>query len=404
MNIFGSSTATPSLTESIFGSSSSDVTTLSSTNDLFSKKVVQAERKRPRPSDDSCVRAADDVVKKTSPEKTPKSSLSPEQTLHHRRIQSQSSILDQLTISTKDYRHGTTDDEMYADVRSLMKHHGLVILRDAFSHHDVETIINIANNTQNHICNALDLKGVLYNSAVANTETFVYKEVAVRCKGRMDVRYDDEGNDYDNTTQEQKLPASLSLIEKLATSILHGAESPKLVYSGFIFSFPASTDQPWHTDGTPLFGTGITESLPSYAINIFVGLHDANELLVLGPTEFVVGSHHMDPGLVMDTMSDKATFPAVIGKGDILLYDYRICHRGTCNLSSSLAVATTNTRYPPAGEAYTSTTLEKNEEQRREKETSRAEGIVRQVLYQMYARPWFKEHLNFGQKSLFDTD
>ena len=102
-------------------------------------------------------------------------------------------------------------------------------------------------------------------------------------------------------------------------------------------------------------------------------------------------------------MIDKATFPAVIGKGDILLYDYRICHRGTCNLSSSLSVvATTNTGYPQADEANTSS-LEKNEEQE-EKETNRAEGIVRQVLYQMYARPWFKEHLNFGQKSLFDTD
>ncbi len=397
MNLFGNNTAAPSLTESIFGSSSSDATTLSSTNSLFSKKVVPTERKRPRPSDDSCVRAADDAVQKTSPEKTPEASLSPEETLRHRQIQSQSSILDQLTISTKDYRHGTTDDEMYADVRSLMKHHGLVILRDAFSHQDVETIINIANNTQNHICNALDSKGVFYNSEVANSETFVYKEVAVRCKGRMDVRYDD------STTQEQKLPASLSLIEKLATSILHGAESPTLVYSGWIFSFPKSDDQPWHTDGTPLFGTGITESLPSYAINIFVGLHDANELLVLGPTEFVVGSHHMDPALVMDTMIDKATFPAVIGKGDILLYDYRICHRGTCNLSSSLSVAATNTGYPPASEANT-LTLEKNEEQQREKQTDRAEGTVRQVLYQMYARPWFKEHLNFGQKSVFDTN
>ena len=398
MNLFGNSTAAPSLTESIFGSSSSNATSRpSSTKDLFSKKVVPNERKRPRPSDDSCVRDADAADWKTSPEKTPKASLSPEEILHHRRIQSQSSILDQLTISTKDYRHDTTDDELYADVRSFMKHHGLVILRDAFSHQDIETIINIANNTQNHICNALDSKGVLYNSEVANTETFVYKEVAVRCKGRMDVRYDD------STTQEQKLPASLSLIEKLATSILHGAESPTLVYSGWIFSFPKSDDQPWHTDGTPLFGTGITESLPSYAINIFVGLHDTSELLVLGPTEFVVGSHHMDPALVMDTMVDKATFPAVIGKGDILLYDYRICHRGTCNLSSSLSVATTNTGYPQADEANT-LKLEKNEEQQQEKETNRAEGIVRQVLYQMYARPWFKEHLNFGQKSLFDTD
>ena len=171
MNLFGNSTAAPSLTESIFGSLSSNATTPSSTNDLFSKNVVPAERKRPRPSDDSCIRAGDDVVKKTSPEKTPEASLSPEEILHHRQIQSQSSILDQLTISTKDYRHGTTDDELYADVRSLMKHHGLVILRDAFSHQDVETIINIANNTQNHICNALDSKGVLYNSEVANTET-----------------------------------------------------------------------------------------------------------------------------------------------------------------------------------------------------------------------------------------
>ena len=105
----------------------------------------------------------------------------------------------------------------------------------------------------------------------------------------------------------------------------------------------------------------------------------------------------------MDTMIDKATFPAVIGKGDILLYDYRICHRGTCNLSSSLSVAPTNTGYPAASDANT-LKLEKNEEQQREKQTNRAEGIVRQVLYQMYARPWFKEHLNFGQKSIFDSD
>ena len=60
------------------------------------------------------------------------------------------------------------------------------------------------------------------------------------------------------------------------------------------------------------------------------------------------------------------TFAAVTGivrQGDALIYDYRICHRGTTNLSLTK---------------------------------------TRTMLYLMYARPWFKEHLNFGTEHLFD--
>ena len=262
----------------------------------------------------------------------------PKQTLHRRQTQSQHSILDQITISTQDYQHsGGDDDELLADVRSLMKHHGVVILRNAISDQDVTNITAIADDTQRHICDTLGTKKIPYNTSVADEETFVYKELAVRCKGRMDVRYD-----YDATAATKQLPSSLiELVENCAASILHGAEPPALVYSGWIFSHPGSADQPWHTDGSPLFGNNaINESLPSYAINIFVGLHDADELLVLGPTEFVVGSHQMDPEVVMDTMIPQAV-PAVIGKGDVLLYDYRVCHRGTSNLSSTLSAVPT---------------------------------------------------------------
>lgn len=117
----------------------------------------------------------------------------------------------------------------------------------------------------------------------------------------------------------------------------------------------------------------------SYAINVFVGLHDAEELLTLGPTEFVVGSHHMTPDSAIDKVETAVS--AVIGKGDILLYDYRICHRGTSNLSSDDEDTT------KAGKGS---------------DNDGDSGIIRKVLYLMYARPWFREHLNFGDKSLFN--
>ena len=387
MNLFSNSgTAAPSLTESIFGSSSTSNNNKVD-HHLFSKQPIPQQqqsptecRKRPR--------TTITAQKKTSPEKTPET---PKQTLHRRKTQSQQSILDQVTISTHDYTTGGgASDELYADVRSLMKHHGLVILRNALSEQDVSTITTIADATQRHICDALDSKNIPYNSTVADEETFVFKELAVRCKGRMDVRYNDNLTTTTTTTDKQLPSSPLELIENLAASILHGAEPPSLVYSGWIFSHPGSASQPWHTDGSPLFGNGmINQSLPSYAINAFVGLHDEQELLVLGPTEFIVGSHQMDPGEVMDTMIDTAV-SAVIGKGDILLYDYRVCHRGTANLSSSLSVVV-----PPS----VFVAVHKKEDEQEEK---RGGGVVRKVLYQMYARPWFKEHLNFGEKSLFE--
>ena len=73
-------------------------------------------------------------------------------------------------------------------------------------------------------------------------------------------------------------------------------------------------------------------SLPSYALNVFCGLHE-NQLLELGPTEFLVGSHRMAPDDAMERTD--AAVSVVLGRGDILLYDYRICHRGTSNLSFS---------------------------------------------------------------------
>jgi len=357
-----------SLTASIFGASSSNN---DDTLNLFSNPSQPSvtttsvpSNKRPRIYKDTASQ-----VEKT---------ISREEILRRRTQQSQADILDQLAISLNDYTDSINNEELYGDVRGLMKHHGLVIIRDALSKDDVDIITSLADNTQKMICNTLDTKDIPYNKPINNTQAICYEELAIRCQGRMDVRYKEkyDKNNDDTTKQDNGQLPDLSLIDNLAAAILHGAEPPKLTYSGWIFSFPNSADQPYHQDGSPLFETG-TESLPSYAINVFVGLHDAKELLTLGPTEFIVGSHHMTPDSAMDKVDTAVS--AVIGKGDILLYDYRICHRGTSNLSCVEDEDTINVG----------------------KVSDNNGGIIRKVLYLMYARPWFREHLNFGNKSLF---
>jgi hypothetical protein len=316
----------PSLTESIFGPSESS----SLNSDLFSnpppnKRPRTSTGKAPSPSLDSI-----ESLKRKG--KAGVGGESREETICRRRRQSQDEILGQLTISTTDYNCGGSfkdSDELCADVRGLIKHHGLVIIRGALSEQEVSNISNLADANQRRICQALDERKIPYDSHVNDSETICFEEVAVRCRGRMDVRYygDDcenntKKNSSNNNEQQQRLPP-LPLIDNLASSALHGAEAPNLVYAGWIFSFPGSADQPWHQDGSPLFDKG-TESLPSYALNVFCGLHQEN-LLELGPTEFIVGSHCMEPDGAMNEIGSAVS--AILGRGDILLYDYRICHR-----------------------------------------------------------------------------
>jgi len=314
-------------------------------------------------------------------------------------------------------------EELEADVRSLVRHYGLVIVRGALSDVQVEEMKTLADATQRRVCTLLDAKQIPYNDPINNTETIRFQELAVRCHGRMDVRYnlpdlqnkncmdkdhnnnnDNDDNNHDSTpssssSSSTSLMTSIrSLTDGLASSVLHGAEPSNLVYAGWIFSFPGSVDQPWHQDGSPLFEKG-TESLPSYALNIFCGLHDDdndndNESIILGPTEFVVGSHDRTPEQTMIDRTyrkDDTIISAVLGKGDILLYDYRICHRGTSNLSNH-SVSCRDDHGSGEGNETKSTTITTT--------TKKEQGVIRKVLYLMYARPWFKEHLNFGDRSL----
>lgn len=280
------------------------------------------------------------------------------------------------------------EDVFAEEVCSTVKTYGVAVVKNAIDPEILERLQERAVQQRADICNALESGGLTYNHDKNNTEEHEvrFKEVVVRCKGRMDARYR-----YDNEKNQPATGPCVNfwadnpLLHKFIGMLLYGEEhTPKLVYAGWIFSFPGSDDQPWHQDGIPLFpGDGIAPNLPPYAINVFIPMRDQDGSLKAGPTEFVVGSHRMDVGQAMEATKndrDDVASPCiacpVLNQGDMLVYDYRICHRGTSNLTHVLE---------------------------RDEEMTNGEGRVRNILYLMYARPWFQEHMNFGTDELFDN-
>lgn len=265
------------------------------------------------------------------------------------------------------------EDVFAEDVRSTCHTYGLAVVRKALDPKVLERLQVCANQQRTQLCQALEKRNLTYNDETNNVDPVCFQEVVVRCKGRMDARYRKSDTDDDTVNFWH----DHTLLQQTIGALLYGEEHmPKLVYAGWIFSFPGSDNQPWHQDGIPLYpGNTVTPNLPPYAINVFIPLNSADGSLQAGPTEFVVGSHRQTVQHAMQATKDPNS-PSlacpVLEQGDFLLYDYRICHRGTANLTH---------------------VVEENNP-----------GRVRSILYLMYSRPWFHEHLNFGTvKLLQDT-
>ena len=163
--------------------------------------------------------------------------------------------------------------------------------------------------------------------------------------------------------------------------------SSELLYAGLILSLPGLDVKPWHQDGMPLLpGLSPSEDMsPLYAINVFFPLTDSDGCVEAGLAEFVIpGSHVMEEEAAVEkadcnsriklqfkaehyVMRTRKTLELSVHKEtQPLLHDYRVCHRGTPNLPGN--------------------------------------GRARRMLYLIHARPWFKEHLNFGTERLFRAE
>jgi ectoine hydroxylase-related dioxygenase (phytanoyl-CoA dioxygenase family)/ribosomal protein S18 acetylase RimI-like enzyme len=136
-----------------------------------------------------------------------------------------------------------------------------------------------------------------------------------------------------------------------------------IVNRSTVVSLPNADAQAWHSDGPHMSST---EHLPCHVLNVFIPLLDMTR--ELGPTEFRPNSQIMTrdlPTLFLAAAVKKRLEPLeapILTRGSALLFDYRVLHRGLANTSS----------------------------------------MVRPILVYTFAKPWYRDVLNFPKYSIFD--
>jgi Phytanoyl-CoA dioxygenase (PhyH) len=103
----------------------------------------------------------------------------------------------------------------------------------------------------------------------------------------------------------------------------------------YVVSTPGATEQSWHADGGHV---DLHKHLPCHCVNVFLPVDDLTA--ELGPTEFRPGSQYLTRNLVPLMLAAKArkslrpTCSPLPRRGDALIFDYRVLHRGKANLST----------------------------------------------------------------------
>lgn len=137
----------------------------------------------------------------------------------------------------------------------------------------------------------------------------------------------------------------------------------KCCHVSLLVAVPGSSDQAWHADGGHV---SLTEHLSCHCLNIFIPLHDVPRRM--GPTEFRPGGHYLTRNLAAMMLAAKCrktlrapVWPALIEQ-DVVVFDYRVLHRGRANTTQ----------------------------------------INRHVLVLTYCEPWFEDVVNFPKRSMLD--
>ena len=132
-----------------------------------------------------------------------------------------------------------------------------------------------------------------------------------------------------------------TILSKLVPSLLHIDDANddestykhlKLCHVSLVVATPGCNEQTWHSDGGHV---SLSEHLPCHVLNVFLPLEDVP--LVKGPTEFRPGTHvhtrNLGP-MILAAKCRKSLLPpytATMRLGDVLIFDYRVLHRGKAN-------------------------------------------------------------------------
>ena len=161
---------------------------------------------------------------------------------------------------------------------------------------------------------------------------------------------------------------------------------------------PGCPTQSWHADGGH---TSLTTHEKCHVFNVFIPLVDVP--LTLGPTEIRPGTHFHTRNLAPMMLAAKArkTLRAPVTpqlrRGDALLFDYRILHRGRANVSDEVGASA-------SGLDMTTSNDEDREVDRFDWDGVEDCGRYRPVLVMTFARRWFVDVCNFPKRSIFALD
>lgn len=164
-----------------------------------------------------------------------------------------------------------------------------------------------------------------------------------------------------------------------------------LVNFSLVISTPGSEIQSWHADGGHV---SLISHEPCHVFNIFVPLVDVD--LSMGPTELRPGSHYYTRDLtkmMLGAMARKELRPTItpeLHQGDVLVFDYRILHRGRANSSHKKHYRTST---------MTASSSTKQHANRTDRNHG---GKDRPILVITFAKSWFVDVCNFPKRSIFD--
>jgi len=185
-----------------------------------------------------------------------------------------------------------------------------------------------------------------------------FREIVMRSPGRYELSL--------LNSKSNKIPCLDKVKECLSPIILNLLEAQQwddlhLCNLSLVISTPGSSEQAWHADGGHV---NLEQHLSCHVLNVFVPLKCITP--EMGPTQLRPGTHYHTRNLAPMLLAARARktlrtpIAPLLSLGDVLVFDYRILHRGLANLSSQ----------------------------------------NRSFLVLTMSKPWFKDVLNFPTRSL----
>jgi ectoine hydroxylase-related dioxygenase (phytanoyl-CoA dioxygenase family) len=138
----------------------------------------------------------------------------------------------------------------------------------------------------------------------------------------------------------------------------------QLCHVSLLMATPGATEQAWHADGGHV---SLSQHLPCHCLNVFIPL--VGIPMNLGPTELRPGTHfhtrNLGPMMLLAKARKTLRSPVVplLKAGDVLVFDYRVLHRGRAN---------------------------------------RDPELHRPILVLSFAKTWFVDVCNFPKRSMYE--